>query len=192
MTVQRSSPRVRLDKSPQTAEQGAFAPARIGIVQLGMPVVLDVDAMGQSELDTVNSQTAVAPSAGATIVSPQGETNDLAQFFVEYPNAIVQQLSPAIVGVWLTAANPAQDIALPDGTTVFSVWGKDDYWLAPTGKALVPALANFANLAQIFKPNGQLWYGGGKKAVSVASAVDGTYVSVMCYITNKRPTVDGA
>lgn len=197
---------------PQFSEQGALAPARIGQQQipivLGSPVqltgleMLDRDAFGRGEIDTVNPMAPFAPDGGqqGVIVSPQGELNDLAQFFREFPTAPVMQFSPAVAAV-LLAANVAQDLLLPDGTTVIGLYAdRYPFYVSKLGNAEIPSATNLPSVGgytndnryrsiPIFAPLPWLFYVGGLRSLSVITPTANTLVSAQCYITNKRPTV---
>jgi hypothetical protein len=58
--------------------------------------------------------------------------------------------------------------------------GNNDYYVSFNGGAGIPAVGG-ADTQSVFRPEGYVWFVGGKRQISVIAPNTGTIVTLMCY-----------
>ncbi len=135
------------------------------------------------DLDELPIETALGDPATGELFTPQGPITALMAFRQQFPYVPVIPFPPQVRTIVL-AGNAVQDIEIPDMVEAVLFRGSSDYYICDLGNADIPTATNISK--SIYKPDGIMFYTGGKKSMSVIAPA-ACIVTMLGYAPSELP-----
>lgn len=149
---------------------------------------LSLEPGEQLDIGNVPEEAAISDPITGQLQTPQGVTNNLARFRVDFPNVPIIPFPNQVRTVALVQ-NIAQDIEIPDRVVAIMLRGSSDYFICNQGNAEIPADKYSKS---IYKPEGMLLYTGGIQTLSaITNNVGGCILTLMGYAPVEMPRYAG-